>query len=73
MSEREVGVSSVDNGNEIMLEVFYCYLGKFSAVVVRYDEPVGSFCGLKNAFKSFDTSFSRRCNCGWKLRATRSL
>ena len=73
MLEREVGMSLPYNEDGVILEVFDFSLGKVSAMIVRYEELVDSFGGLKNAFKSLDTSLLSRWSCGWKLREKISL
>ena len=59
------GMSLPYNGDGVILEVLDFSIGKFSAMVVRDEELVGSFGGLKKTFKSLDTLlFSRWCCVG---------
>ena len=73
MLEREVGMSLPYNEDGVILEVFDFSLGKVSAMIVRNEDLVDRFGGLKNAFKSLDTSLLSRWSCGWKLREKISL
>ena len=73
MLEREVGTSLPYNEDGVILEVFDFSLGKVSAMIVRNEDLVDRFGGLKNAFKSLDTSLLSRWSCGWKAREKISL
>ena len=73
MLEREVGMSLPDNGDGVILEVFDFSLGKVSAMIFRNEDLVDRFGGLKNAFKSLDTSLLSTWSCGWKSHADISL
>ena len=62
VSEQEVGMSSAENGDEMILEGLDLSLRKFSVVIVRYDDLVGSVGVFKDSFKSLDTLLSRIWN-----------